>query len=48
MSAGAGKWSLVQVGGGWSRAGSCWCRKVLAGAGLVADGAGMWLPLQGW
>ena len=45
VSAGAGRWSLVQdwyllvqEGGHWSRTGSCWCRKVVAGSGLVVAG----------
>ena len=53
VDADAGRWSLLQEGGRWSRAGSCWCRtgscwcrKVVTGAGLVAASAGKWSSLQ--
>ena len=44
--AGAGRGSLLQEGGHWSRAGSCFCRKVVAGAGVVVAAAGKWSPVQ--
>ena len=37
---------LMQEGGRWFRTGSCRCRKVVAGLGLVAAGAGKWLLEQ--
>ena len=45
--AAAGRWLLVQdlvAGAGldfWCKTASCCCRKVIAGAGLVAAGAGL-------
>ena len=29
----------MQEGGRWFRTGSCWCKKVVAGSGLVAAGS---------
>ena len=45
----------MQEGDRWFRTGSCWCRKVVAGLGLVAAsaelvvaGAGRWSLEQEW
>ena len=38
----------MQESGHWFRTGSCWYRKVVAGAGLVAAFAGKWSLLQEW
>ena len=42
------------AGSGLVSAGSCWCKKVVAGVGLVVAGAelvaaaGRWSPVQDW
>ena len=43
MVAGEG---LVAAGAELVAAGICWCRKVVAGARLVAASAGKWSPVQ--
>ena len=52
MVAGAGLDSWCKtgshwIGGNWYSTGSCCCRKVVAGSGLVAAGAGRWSLVQG-
>ena len=37
---------LVVAGLGLVVAGSCWCRKVVGGLGLVTTGAGRWSLVQ--
>ena len=36
------------IGGHWCRTGSCCCRKMVAGAGLVAAATGNRSPVEDW
>ena len=40
------KKSGEQESGHWFRTGSCWCRKVVAGSGMLVAAAVRWSPVQ--